>query len=276
MKLIHSILFSIFFFATTSLTAQIAYDLTTAKALALSENKLIIMDFGASWCMPCGRMEYELWNSEEFTALADRFILLKIDVTEQRELASRYHVQSIPRVIITAADEKRLYDNTGFISAEAYLKVFRSFPSNFQRLNEYYLRTVNPESITAENLYALSNQWSVLAQAASSKAIKKAFLNGSDDYLKWAEKIVIDESQRQLLTLAQLRNAAYQGKYKKAMKKLAKTSIDPKDEQLVELKNFILAYCYSQTGEVDKFSSLTKQISDDGLKSELNQLAIIN
>ena len=64
----------------------------------LSENKLVLVDFFATWCGPC-RMIAPLIEqvAEEYEGKA---VVAKVDVDEEQELATRFGIESIPTVIL--------------------------------------------------------------------------------------------------------------------------------------------------------------------------------
>jgi thioredoxin 1 len=59
-----------------------------------SDDKLIVVDFSASWCMPC-KMIAPVFEemASEFAASAT---FMKVDVDEIPEIASRYQVMAMP------------------------------------------------------------------------------------------------------------------------------------------------------------------------------------
>ncbi len=61
-------------------------DFEKAKALALDENKHLIMVFqGSDWCAPCIKLDREIWSSDEFKSYAkDHFVMLKADFPRKR------------------------------------------------------------------------------------------------------------------------------------------------------------------------------------------------
>lgn len=64
----------------------------------LSENKLVFVDFFASWCGPCKMfapiVEQILQKYE------DRVTVLKVDIDENSEIAEKYSIQSVPTSIL--------------------------------------------------------------------------------------------------------------------------------------------------------------------------------
>jgi thioredoxin 1 len=58
----------------------------------------VIVDFHALWCSPCKAQSLIL--KEVATDLGDKIKIIKIDVDQNRELASRYDIQSVPTLVI--------------------------------------------------------------------------------------------------------------------------------------------------------------------------------
>lgn len=64
----------------------------------IRENKIVLVDFFATWCGPC-RMIAPLIEqvAEEYEGKA---VVAKIDIDEEQELATQYGIESIPTVIL--------------------------------------------------------------------------------------------------------------------------------------------------------------------------------
>lgn len=73
-------------------------DFEEAVKLAKTSNKLVMVDFMATWCGPCKMMEAQVFNTDEFKKLTANMVLVKVDVDVQTQIASRYGVTSMPTV----------------------------------------------------------------------------------------------------------------------------------------------------------------------------------
>ncbi|MCQ2499061.1 MAG: thioredoxin [Lachnospiraceae bacterium] len=64
----------------------------------LKATKPVVVDFWATWCGPC-RMQGPIIEkfAEEFE---DKYIVGKVDVDEQEDLAAKYSIMSIPTIKI--------------------------------------------------------------------------------------------------------------------------------------------------------------------------------
>ena len=64
----------------------------------LKGDKPVVCDFYADWCGPCKMLAPVMEDmSEKF---GDKAVFVKVDVDENRELAARYGIMSIPLVIV--------------------------------------------------------------------------------------------------------------------------------------------------------------------------------
>lgn len=67
------------------------------KKEVLECDKRILLDFWASWCMPCMRLTPVI---EEIGNEEDSFKVGKINVDDEPELAARFGIDSIPTLIV--------------------------------------------------------------------------------------------------------------------------------------------------------------------------------
>ena len=75
--------------------AQIATN-TNFDGLLESE-KLVIVDFWATWCGPCRMLSPVLDEVEE--EMADKITVVKVNVDDADEIAMRYRIMSIPTLV---------------------------------------------------------------------------------------------------------------------------------------------------------------------------------
>ena len=75
--------------------AQIATN-TNFDGLLESE-KLVIVDFWATWCGPCRMLSPLLDEVEE--EMADKITVVKVNVDDADEIAMRYRIMSIPTLL---------------------------------------------------------------------------------------------------------------------------------------------------------------------------------
>ena len=64
----------------------------------ISGNIPVLVDFSAEWCGPCKMMGPVLDQLKD--RMANKIRIVKIDVDKNRELASRYMIQSVPTLIL--------------------------------------------------------------------------------------------------------------------------------------------------------------------------------
>ena len=86
----------------------------------INENRPVVVDFHALWCSPC-KMQSPILK-EIATDLGDKIKVIKIDVDQNSEIASRYNVQSVPTLIIFK-NGKLVWRQTGIVSKNQLFSV---------------------------------------------------------------------------------------------------------------------------------------------------------
>ena len=63
----------------------------------LEDEKLVIVDFWATWCGPCRMLSPLLDEVEE--EMADKITVVKVNIDDADEIAMRYRIMSIPTLL---------------------------------------------------------------------------------------------------------------------------------------------------------------------------------
>ena len=63
----------------------------------LQSEKLVIVDFWATWCGPCRMLSPLLDEVEE--EMADKIVVVKVNVDDADEIAMRFRIMSIPTLL---------------------------------------------------------------------------------------------------------------------------------------------------------------------------------
>lgn len=85
----------------------------TKTSIYNNKYMITVIDFFAEWCGPCQAMKPVFDNVK--IKLADKVIFKKTDVDEEKELASKYEIRSIPTLVIEE-DGKELGRKSGFMN----------------------------------------------------------------------------------------------------------------------------------------------------------------
>lgn len=107
-------------------TAQIQFqpfDINILKLSAKKQNKLILLNFTASWCTPCQTMKRETFlNVEVGNFYNTHFICSQVDTDKNKSFASGFDVDILPDFVVLNSKGEEIYRFGGYQSAEAFLE----------------------------------------------------------------------------------------------------------------------------------------------------------
>ena len=141
MKIIYVFLFLLSF----SLTAQnweTDWKVATQKSKK-NNQKLILVFSGSDWCIPCIKLEKEIWEAESFKAYAlENYVLLRADFPKRKKnalskekqthndkLAERFNAAGYFPLVVVISPEEKVLGQLGYEKStpEKYIELINSF-----------------------------------------------------------------------------------------------------------------------------------------------------
>ena len=112
-------LYSLMFLGQNAFSEE-AKTYTDATNTSKSTEKKIFLYFGASWCGYCSKMQ-SLFKDPDVVNKMDNYIVLKVDIDENPELAKKFNVKTIPDYMLIDKDEEILKRNKGYKEKSSFL-----------------------------------------------------------------------------------------------------------------------------------------------------------
>lgn len=100
-----------------------------ALTRAKREGKPMVIDFMASWCVPCLRMEKETFAAPAVAKLLERVVFVKVDTDEHPELARAFEVEGLPDIRLLSADGTEIRTLKDFQDAELFTETIEKLLS---------------------------------------------------------------------------------------------------------------------------------------------------
>ena len=90
----------------------------------IQSTKPVLVDFYAEWCGPCQIMKPRILDVAE--RIGDDAKVIQIDIDKEKELATRFRIQSVPTLIIFK-NGKQQWRQRGVISAHALIQLLKEY-----------------------------------------------------------------------------------------------------------------------------------------------------
>lgn len=213
----------------------------SAKRKALATNKLMLVDFWATWCGPCKRMDMDAWSNDKVKLVMEHFVPVKVDIDSDRTTSIRYGINGIPNMFIMDANGKVVHDFSGYHSAEEVIKEIEKFALSTEFVSRELMgfsknNGCNEGIRLAQKYY----DFSLLVD----KSVKFKFTKIAGTYLEDSEKKLNKKEANypvvsQRIALFELYGSLYDYDFEKVTKKLEKLT----QKNKIEESNMIF-YCF--------------------------------
>jgi thioredoxin 1 len=91
-----------------------------ALKVSKEKDKEIFLYFGAKWCGYCTKMDKVLKDKEVVRRMED-LVILKLDLDENKDLAKKHGVKTIPDYMIMNKNEEIVKRHTGYKNKEEFM-----------------------------------------------------------------------------------------------------------------------------------------------------------
>jgi thioredoxin 1 len=90
----------------------------------ISADRLVLVDFFATWCGPCKAMHPVLEQLKQ--QLGDRLRIIKIDVDKNQAVAAQYQVQAVPTLMLFRGG-RQLWRQSGAVPLQQLMGIVESY-----------------------------------------------------------------------------------------------------------------------------------------------------
>ncbi len=230
-------------------------DLKMAQTLAKNSNKLILVDFWATWCGPCKQMDMEVWNTEEAAAFKKNFVPVKIDIDSERALAMQYGVRSIPMLILMDYKGENIYTYTGYKGKADLMNFISGIPATSAELFQHLEKVESKNDENYQSTKEIGIAFQILSQAADYNPLQRSLLSKSDLWFKKSAKLCSGDFEKNEMELLSTLNTIYRGNTKKTLADIeankAKYTATPNES----LMYYVLAQAYKRNGDEDNYKA---------------------
>jgi len=104
-----------------------ATNLQTALKTAAKANKLVLVDFTATWCGWCKKMETDVFNKADFRSyVKTRYQLVRLDADKYKAIVNKYQVTGFPTVLVLSPKGAEVQRIVGYLKLKEFMKRLKS------------------------------------------------------------------------------------------------------------------------------------------------------
>ena len=94
--------------------------------IAAASGKPTLLEFGATWCASCARVEPLIKALRNDKQISSRLNIITVDVEKSPALAAKYRIQSLPVLVLLDESGKEVKRHFGIIEQDKLLKMLKS------------------------------------------------------------------------------------------------------------------------------------------------------
>jgi thiol:disulfide interchange protein DsbD len=123
------VVFALWLGLPTSAPGRILWEPADGLPAHAPPGKPLLIDFVAEWCIPCREMDHSTYVDAQVISEAERFHMVKADITQENEATSRlveeFAVLGVPTVILRSPAGHETHRMVGYVGPEELLRAMR-------------------------------------------------------------------------------------------------------------------------------------------------------
>lgn len=246
-------------------------NMALAQSVAKANNKLILVDFWATWCGPCKKMDMEVWSTDEAAKIKQNFIPLKIDIDAETALATKYGIRSIPNLILMDYKGQVIHSYVGYSSKQDLLRFIENIPADAGKLNG--MLGTDSKEMTFAQLRDLGLAYQNLSKAVAYPSLQRSFISQSEQSFKKALKKAGSDTESKEVELWSALGSVIRGSGKKVRAELLETKAAYSGTPNEALMYYVLLCACKSEADTEGYQSALASLKALPNSTALAQLA---